>query len=139
MQFDDGEVLQGLQVNWTFLGANLMEWSAGFMVFILASLFAEPGRMGVAVPFMIIGWVSTTVALAAARKSFPDEERGMRNALLAFCGFSPLDVPAPSNLQPVWSATPISELPEEWLFTQLGLGEILPTFERQYTDLEEEL
>jgi len=138
MQFDDGEVLQGLQVNWTFLGANLMEWSAGFMVFILCSLFAEPGRVGVAVPFMVIGWVCTTVALASVRKMFPDEERGMRNALIAFCGFAPMDIPAPSSLQPLWSAAPITELPEEWLFTQIGMGEILPTFQRQYLDEEED-
>ena len=57
--FDNGEVLIGLNTTWTFLGAKPMEWMAGLVTFLLIGYFAEP--MGPAVPFMILAWVLTTL------------------------------------------------------------------------------
>lgn len=122
---DNGEVLQGLNDRWTFMGGNIVEWSCGLMVFCLISLFAEtPGR---AMPFMLIGGVLTTTSLASLRNSFPDEERGVRNALCAACGFPPIGIPAPSSLQPVWSASPIREIAPTKGFVQLDLDYIFPS------------
>ena len=95
MQFDDGEVLQGLDENWTFMGANAMEWACGLVVFLLISLFADsPAR---AMPFMLVGWILTTTTLAALRRSFPDQERGVRNAVATSCGFPPPGVGVPTS------------------------------------------
>ena len=138
MSYDDGQVLQGLQVKWTFLGATLLEWAAGFSIFLLLSIFAKPGKLGIMVPFMVGGWVGTTVALASFRNVFPDEERGLRNMLMTKCGFRPIDIPAPASLQPLWSATPLRELPEDWRFTKLGLDEALPSFRNQLLEADED-
>lgn len=132
MRFDDGEVLQGLDENWTFMGANAMEWACGLVVFLLISLFADsPAR---AMPFMLLGWVLTTVTLAGLRKSFPDEERGVRNAVSTACGFPPPGIPMPSALQPIWSGAPLRAVPKKTKFVQLGLDQMFSTFERQFTD-----
>ena len=135
MQFDDGEVLQGLDEDWTFMGANAMEWACGLVVFVLISLFADsPAR---AMPFMLLGWVLTTTTLAAMRRSFPDQERGVRNAVCVACGFPPPGIPAPSVMQPLWSGSPSRELQQNTKFVQLGLPQMFPSFQRQYTDSEE--
>ena len=132
MRFDDGEVLQGLDENWTFMGANAMEWACGLVVFLLISLFADsPAR---AMPFMLLGWVLTTVTLAGLRKSFPDEERGVRNAVATACGFPPPGIPMPSALQPIWSGAPLRSIPQKSRFVALGLDDMFSTFERQFTD-----
>ena len=87
MQFDGGEVLQGLNDPWTFMGANAMEWACGLMVFLMISLFADsPAK---AMPFMILGFVLTSTTMASLRKSFPDEQRGVRNAICTACGVEP--------------------------------------------------
>lgn len=133
MKFDNGEVLPGLNETWTFMGATIMEWGAGLAVFILVSLFGKsPATM---MPFMLLGWVSTTVGLATLRRTFPDEERGLRNYLLVLCGITPLDIPAPAQLQPVWSACPIRELARRSKFVELGLEEMFPSL---VNDLKEE-
>lgn len=135
MQFDDGEVLQGLDEDWTFMGANAMEWACGLVVFVLISLFADsPAR---AMPFMLLGWVLTTTTLAAMRRGFPDQERGVRNAVCVACGFPPPGIPAPSAMQPVWSGCPVREVRQGTKFVQLGLDKMFPSFERQFTDAEE--
>ena len=135
MQFDDGEVLQGLDEDWTFMGANAMEWACGLVVFVLISLFADsPAR---AMPFMLLGWVLTTTTLAAMRRGFPDQERGVRNAVCVACGFPPPGIPAPSVLQPVWSGCPAREVRPGTKFVQLGLDKMYPSFQRQYTDADE--
>ena len=135
MQFDDGEVLQGLDEDWTFMGANAMEWACGLVVFVLISLFADsPAR---AMPFMLLGWVLTTTTLAAMRRSFPDQERGVRNAVCVACGFPPPGIPAPSVMQPIWSGSPSRQVRENTKFVQLGLSDMFPSFERQFTDAEE--
>lgn len=135
MQFDNGEVLQGLGDSWNFMGANAMEWAAGLVVFLLISLFAEsPAR---AMPFMLIGWVLTTTQLALLRRSFPDEERGVRNAVMTSCGFPPVGIPRPSILQPVWSGSPIVRLSNKSRFEMLALGELFPYGEREYFEDQE--
>lgn len=132
---DNGEVLPGLDETWTFMGANAMEWACGLVVFLLISLFADsPAR---AMPFMLLGWVLTTVTLAGLRKSFPDEERGVRNAMSTACGFPPPGIPAPSSLQPVWSGAQLREIPKNTKFYELGLHTMFSTFERQYEEAEE--
>ena len=129
MQFDDGEVLQGLDENWTFMGGNAMEWACGLVVFLLISLFADsPAR---AMPFMLVGWILTTTTLAALRRSFPDEERGVRNAVATACGFPPPGIPMPSVLQPVWSGAPVKDLEKYKRLRELGLDKMFPSFERQ--------
>lgn len=135
MQYDSGEVLPGLNENWTFLGANPIEWGCGFVVFIIISLFGNsPATM---MPFMLIGWVSTTVTLANMRRVFPDEERGLRNALLTACGICPPDIPPPSRLQPVWSPCPVQELPENSQFVKLGLDRMFPSFHEELEPAED--
>ncbi len=132
MQYDNGEVLQGLDEKWTFMGANAMEWACGLVVFILISLFADsPAR---AMPFMLLGWVLTTTTLAGLRRSFPDQERGVRNAVATACGFPPPGIPAPSSLQPIWSGAPVKQLSESSDFVQLGFDKMFPSFERQLTE-----
>ena len=134
MKFDDGEVLQGLDENWTFMGANAMEWACGLVVFLLISLFADsPAR---AMPFMLLGWILTTTTLAGLRRSFPDQERGVRNAVSTACGFPPPGIPAPSRLQPIWSGCPVKKVDERSKFVELGLDKMFPSFERDLRDAE---
>src|SRR5262249_44466836 len=116
---------------WNFMGANIFEWGCGFMAFIIISLFAKnPVR---AMPFMIGGSILTTTTLAAMRRTYPDEQRGLRNALLTACGFVPPGLPAPSSIQPVWSGAPMKTIPKDIKFTQLGLINMFPSFERDET------
>lgn len=122
MKVDAGEVLPGLHETWTFLGANALEWGAGLIVFLLISLFFENVAAGM--PFMLLGWVLTTVQLAVLRKMYPDEERGVRNAFMSACGFPPIDIPPPSSMQHIWSATPLGELSKESRFVKLGLNDL---------------
>lgn len=134
MRFDDGEVLQGLDENWTFMGANAMEWATGLVVFLLISLFADsPAR---AMPFMLAGWVLTTTTLAGLRRSFPDQERGVRNAVSTACGFPPPGIPAPSCLQPVWSGCPTKDVKSSARFRKMGLERMFPSFERDLTEAD---
>ena len=135
MRFDDGEVLQGLDENWSFMGANGMEWGCALAVFMLISLFAD--SVARAMPFMLIGGIVTAVTLASMRKSFPDQERGVRNAVSTFFGFPPPGIPTPSKLQPLWSGSPMREVPAKTRFVQLGLGHMFKTFERQFTEPKE--
>ena len=96
---DNGEVLQGLNAKWTFLGATLMEWSSGVVMFMIISLFSDSPVKGM--PFMLAGLLLTSFMMASLRRAYPDEERGVRNALMSACGIRPQDIPAPAALQPV--------------------------------------
>lgn len=135
MRFDDGEVLQGLDENWTFMGANAMEWATGLVVFLLISLFADsPAR---AMPFMLAGWVLTTTTLASLRRSFPDQERGVRNAVSTACGFPPPGIPAPAILQPVWSGAPSKAIKVTTKYRKYGLDKMFPSFQRDLSEPDE--
>ena len=132
MQYDNGDVLPRLNEPLTFMGANPMEWGCGLMVFFIISLFgSSPARL---MPFMLAGWLGTTIGMATSRNLFPDQERGLRNAILTYCGFPPPQIPAPSVLQPVWSSAPVRALPESSAFRKLHLETIFPTMERDFTE-----
>ncbi len=135
MEYDSGDVLPGLNEPWTFVGATLIEWAMGLVVFLMISLFSvSPSR---AMPAMLIGWVSTTVTLAALRNSFPDEERGVRNLFMSSCGFPPIGIPAPALLQPVWSVAPLRELNNMKPYVQLGLDKVFPYLQREFEEDED--
>lgn len=121
---DNGEVIMGLNEEWNLGGAKLGEWVAGFMMFIIASelFFTNMGRN---MPWLMIIWVTTTFGLAALRRSFPDEERGIRNAAMTAAGFAPPGIPIPAALQPYWSGAPLKVLKKEALLVQLGLADVV--------------
>jgi hypothetical protein len=119
---DNGEVIPGLNEDWTFAGASLFEWLSGFVAMILASsAFAKPAQYA---PLLIGIMITTTLALAANRRRYPDEVRGLRNALMSTLGFDPPDIPTPASLQPYWSGAPLRVLPESTEFRQLGLDKV---------------
>jgi len=131
---DDGEVIQDLEEPWSFLGATLMEWMAGLIVFLVISLFGSSAvRM---MPFMLIGLVATPMGLASIRHMHPDGERGLRNVLTTSCGLPPPGIPAPASLQPEWSGAPVRELDQKLKFVKLGLDQVYPSGVRDL--LEEE-
>lgn len=116
---DNGEVIPGLNEDWTFAGAKIFEWLAGFMAaFLAANMVEKPGQW---MPLLVIIWIGTTLSLAMLRRQFPDEERGLRNMCMVFCGFDPPGIPAPSRLQPFWSGHPQRSLPDKSWYNQLGL------------------
>ena len=134
MGYDNGEVLQGLNEPWTFVGANVSEWLSGLMMFFVISVFSDsPAKI---MPLMLIGWLSTTVTLATIRRMFPDEERGVRNAMLTACGVPPPGIPLPASLQPVWSQCPTRELSEKSKFQLIGLDTLYRSFERNLSEAE---
>ncbi|MCB0359881.1 MAG: hypothetical protein KDD44_09600 [Bdellovibrionales bacterium] len=132
--FDSGEVLPGLNDTWTFMGANMMEWCVGLCVFVCIGACAT--TPAAAMPLMLGSWIGTTYTLAGVRKSFPDEERGTRNAVLTALGFPPPGIPAPAALQPRWSAAPLKELNEATRFRKLGFDQLFPSYCAQLEDPE---
>ena len=120
---DNGEVIQGLDEQWTLGGARMNEWIAGFtMMLLVGSMFFAPiAKHG---PHLLVTCALTTFGLAALRRSFPDEERGIRNAAMTALGISPPGIPAPAILQPYWSGMPLRELRESCEYVQLGLAQL---------------
>ena len=137
MEYDDGEVLPGLNEKWTFLGATAFEWAIGLVSFLMPSIFAPDGKIGLMLPFMLSGWVLTTYSFASLRQLYPDEERGVSNAFMTACGFEPVNIPSPAKLQPFWSAVPVKELDPEDRFVAVGLDQIFPSFQDQLIAEEE--
>ena len=80
----------------------------------------------------------TAVTLASMRKSFPDEERGVRNAVATTFGFPPPGIPIPSKLQPVWSGAPLREIPKSSKFSKMGFSQMFPIHSRQFTEAVEQ-
>lgn len=120
---DNGENIPGLGDDWTFAGAKLFEWIAGFvMVIIVSELFLS--RPSQAMPFLMMTWIGTTLSLAILRRQFPDEERGLRNFFLVKAGFPPPGIPTPADLQPNWSGLPMEDLSEESSFKKLSLDQL---------------
>lgn len=131
---DNGHVIHGLDEGWTLLGAKLMEWVAGFVALIIGNeLFFH--KIGQGMPILFAIWVATTMGLASLRRSFPDEERGVRNYFLTLLGFAPPGIPAPQKIQPVWSACPIRQLKEDCAFKQLDLDKVLIANEQDVTQV----
>lgn len=127
---DNGVVIPGLDEDWSLGGAKLAEWGAGFMAFIIASEFFD--NVGRSMPYLLVILVTTTMAVAAVRKTFPDEERGIRNAALTAMGIEPPGIPPPAALQPYWSGAPTRSLGADCEMVRLGLDNIFPL------DLEKE-
>ncbi len=120
---DNGEVIVALNEDWSFAGATLQEWMYGFVVFLLSTeMFDKISR---SMPLLLIMWVGTTFLAAAARKSFPDEDRGLRNALAGALGFPPFGLPKQSALAPYWSHCPIRELPQKAHYNTLQLDDVI--------------
>lgn len=118
---DNGEVIPGLNESWTLVGAKLSEWMAGFMALIIASEVFFPGKMAKSMPALMIVWIGTTFGLAAIRRMYPDEERGLRNHVLVAVGICPPGIPAPSALQPYWSGFPVKKMSANKKFKVVGL------------------
>ncbi|RIL06145.1 MAG: hypothetical protein DCC75_11090 [Proteobacteria bacterium] len=127
---DNGEVIPGLNEDWTLGGAKLFEWIAGFTMLIVCSelLFDNVGRH---MPHLLIIWVTTTFSLAALRRTFPDEERGIRNFCLTTVGIEPPDIPAPASLQPYWSGAPKRAMSADTEYNRMGLAAIFPDEEER--------
>lgn len=93
------------------------------MSFLICSeFFDKPTR---AVPILLLIMVGVTVGLAMLRRRFPDEERGMRNFAFSSIGVPPPGIPAPSNMQPIWSGAPLRKLDNKKEFVTLKLQEML--------------
>lgn len=119
---DNGEVIPGLNEDWTFAGASAFEWMSGFVAMILASsLFNKPAQYG---PLLVGVLITTALTLAANRRRYPDDVRGLRNSVMTAIGFDPPDIPTPANLQPYWSGAPLRELASTTEYRQLGLDEV---------------
>jgi hypothetical protein len=119
---DNGDVIPGLNEDWTFANCKIFEWMAGLMTaFLMSTAFEKPATV---MPVLVIVWIGTTFGLSGVRRRFPDEERGVRNMVMVACGFAPPGIPAPSKIQPLWSGGPIKQVREDSLYAQLGLEEI---------------
>ncbi len=123
---DSGFVIPGLNEEWTLLGAKLNEWICGVAAFLLAGVTIVP-KISTSMPLLLIVLFATAMGLGAARRSFPDETKGLRNFCFMLVGAHPPGIPAPSSMQPVWSGTPSAELSEKHEFVQLGLDQIFKT------------
>ena len=121
---DNGEVIPGLNEDWTFAGCKAMEWAAGFVMMLVFSelFFTKPAKQ---MPYLMTVWMMTTLTLASVRRQFPDEERGLRNYLMTALGFCPPYIPAPARLQPLWSGAPMRKMDEKNKLVSLGLDKVL--------------
>lgn len=123
---DNGEEIPGLNEDWMFAGAKLFEWIAGFMALLITSeLFVSNASRSM--PLLVMVMVGTTFGLASVRRSFPDEERGVRNLVMITLGFEPPGIPKPAQIQPLWSGSPVRAMSQKSNFAQLGLEEIFPS------------
>lgn len=117
---DDGFTIAGLNEGWTLGGARVMEWCSGF---VMAMISQELLHINISTsgPLMIVIVIMTTFTLAALRRQFPDEERGLRNAAMVGLGFEPPGLPSPAAFKPYWSGAPVRTLPEKSYFVSLDL------------------
>lgn len=137
---DNGEVIPGLNEDWTLGGAKLSEWMAGFVMLVISQeiIFGGSGQMGKYMPMLMTIWLGTTFGLAALRRQFPDEERGVRNKVAASLGVTPPGLPPPARVAPRLSGMRMEKLDEEREFTELGLHDIFPKRDIYEDDEEEE-
>ena len=121
---DDGQVIPGLNEEWTFGGARLIEWMYGFVVFmIVQEVFGL--KAASSMPILLGVWLTTTFGFAGLRKKYPDEDRGVRNNGMVALGFRPPGIPAPAAFQPYWSGMPVRNLHEQSEYKYLGIEEML--------------
>ena len=135
---DSGDVIPGLNEDWNFGGAKLMEWAAGLVMFMMANEFFFTNTAK-SMPILLMVWIATTFGLANIRKKFPDEERGIRNVMMVLMGFPPPGIPVPAVLQPVWSGAPLRELPVLCDYRVLELDKVFELSEEMKGDTEESL
>lgn len=128
---DNGQVIPGLNDDWSMLGAKLMEWVSGFIALICAQELLFKQSAGKAMPVLLLIWMGTTLGLAALRKRFPDEERGLANMCMVSLGFCPPGIPSPAALQPIWSGAPMRTLPEQTEYKYLDLDKVLTVLEKE--------
>jgi hypothetical protein len=130
---DSGEVIPGMDDGWTFAGARVMEWASGFVLAIMVQelFFSTPAKT---MPLFLAILVGTTFGLAALRKLFPDEERGVANYCMVQLGVCPPGIPAPAAIQPMWSGFPMRSMSEKKEFSQLGLLNLFPVEEEEEND-----
>ena len=119
---DNGEVIPGLNEDWSFAGAKMFEWLAGLMTaFLVSNVFDKPAHY---MPLLVIIWIGTTLTLTNLRKQFPDEERGLCNMCMVAAGFEPPKIPAPAKLQPLWSGCQLRDMPN-CLYKELELDGVV--------------
>ena len=131
---DNGEEIPALNEEWTFCGAKLLEWVAGVAAFILSSELFFKGKLGASVPILLLIMFGTTTSLAGVRRKFPDEERGIMNSLMVFCGFKPPNIPNPAALQRNWSGAPLRELDKDKEYMTLGLDKLFVKVNKDSAD-----
>ena len=122
---DSGEEIPGLNEDWTLLGAKLMEWVSGLvMCMVVSELFMIKTTR--AAPILVMVLLGTVFGLAACRRRYPDEERGIRNQAMVAMGLPPPGIPAPSAIQPAWSGAPVRSMEEKSYYAQLDLERVFP-------------
>ena len=120
---DDGYEIPGLNEQWKFFGAKASEWMMGFTTGLLY-LGTGHGKISRQMPMFIMILFGMTMFSKTLRERFPDEERGVRNQFCLWFGLNPPGIPAPAELQPIWSGAPLRELPENKEYIQLGLDKV---------------
>lgn len=126
---DEGYTIVGLNEGWTLGGARMMEWVSGFVMAMITQELLHI-KISTSGPLMIVVVLLTALSLAALRKQFPDEERGLRNAAMVALGFEPPGIPSPASFKPYWSGAPVRELPETSYFKSLQLEVLFATDSR---------
>ena len=121
------EVISSLNERWSFMGATAIEWAGGFVSFIVCAEFVDKIARGM--PLLLTAWFLTTFSLAALRRRFPDQDRGLRNWCMMMCGIEPLDIPAPAKMQPYWSSMPIRGLKQGCHYNTLELDQVFRELE----------
>jgi hypothetical protein len=122
---DSGEEIPGLNEEWTLLGAKLMEWVSGLvMCMVVSELFMLKTTR--AAPILVLILLGTVFGLAGLRRRYPDEERGIRNQAMVAMGLPPPGIPAPSAIQPSWSAAPVRDSEAQSYYAQLDLAKLFP-------------
>lgn len=130
---DNGEVIPSLNEPWTMGGAKVSEWTSGFvMLIVFQEIFLDSSSRNM--PFLLAIWLITTFGMAALRRSFPDEERGLANMCLTAVGIDPPGIPTPSALQPLWSGCPVRALPEDCDYIFLELDKLFESEEDEDED-----
>ena len=122
---DNGEVIQGLNEDWTLAGAKLGEWVAGAVMAMLAQSLIFQQSAARYMPVILAIGAITTFSLSAFRRKFEDEERGIRNYVMVMVGIPPPNLPTPAALQPYWSAAPLRELDATCDLVQLQIDKLL--------------
>ena len=133
---DNGEEIPCLNESWTFAGAKLNEWIAGFVSMMIATEVIGSGAAR-SMPLLLSICVGTTFTMAMMRRHFVDEERGIRNFLMDALGFAPPGIPRPSSLQPYWSGGRLKELKIDSWYEKLGLDEAVVSGDSEQQSGEE--